>query len=109
MEECIICYNNVLKDDLRHKWSCKHENCKCCKKCIPHLESCPLCRNNQIEIKRDIIKSFKNVRDVTKIYKKYFMNNPCIKNEHIVKIVKPYGILILCNTCGIINAYNLPS
>jgi hypothetical protein len=109
MEECIICYNNVLKDDLRHKWSCFHKNYKCCKKCIPHLELCPLCRNNQIEIKRDIIKSFKNVRDVTKIYEKYFMNNPCIKNKHIVKIVKPYGILILCNTCGIINAYNLPS
>ena len=32
-------------------------------------------------------------------------NNNCVQN-HVIKISKPYGVLLICETCGNIKSYN---
>ena len=105
MEECIICYNNIKEKEIYHKWSCKHENYKCCKKCIINLDICPICRND--EYKLNVFNIYVNNKDYTKKYKDRYYFNLCVSNNHNIKIVKPSKtrITVLCQTCDSIMHY----
>ena len=102
MSECIICFNTDNK--LVQKWSCYHENDSCCIECINNLTKCPICRNDKTKMK-EIFKGFKNLKDFTNLYKEKYKDNKCISENHNVFILKPYGVLILCNDCESIKPY----
>lgn len=103
MTKCIICFkkNNIILN----KWTCYHSESNYCKECINKIKICPLCRNDNIL--KDRFRPYKNMKDYTNIYKQKYQDNTCISSNHNVFIVRPYGILIICNDCETVKPYNL--
>ena len=115
-EQCCIC----LEEKTLIETECKH---KFCNNCITEWtnknNNCPLCRKsiNQTNMNMNINKlnlvigKFPrklNINGMTVTPSKYLGSffELCINEGHNITIGKPFGVLLICNTCNRRKSYN---
>ena len=101
MNECVICFEK--KSLKNYGFNCDH---KFCDNCLNRLnnDSCPLCRRSKGSRKQSkiIIESYYEITPSK--YLENFIN--CINNNHTITIKKLFGVVVKCNNCNKIKAFN---
>ena len=100
--QCAICLESNNQSNFIKQYNCTHQFHESC--LSKWHSSCPLCRANKI----NLCGYFKeNCYGFTVTPEKYILSfNENCKNNHLIKISKPYGVLLECQTCGITKSYN---
>ena len=125
MNECAICYDDESNQEFISKWACGH---KFHSNCIENWHrSCPYCRCEQLDesvietiswqistnptnvLDIEIMKNTNPIHDISKkqIYLNQWKDRECISNEHTLLCCKPFGVLLICETCNTIQTFNL--
>lgn len=131
VDVCPICYDPLTENNSEcvQKWNCSH---RFHTKCIQNWNNgCPLCRTTQLRTQYNtrrnsccsntskinpvnildinIMKtSIKHVPEEHKsIYKNEWKDRCCIRENHNILFVQPYGVLGICEVCNIIQCYNV--
>ena len=113
-EQCCIC----LEEKILMETKCKH---KFCNNCITEWtnknNNCPLCREsiNQKNINKKnlniVIRRFPRelkIYGMTVTPSKYLGTffEMCINEYHNIRIRKPFGVILVCDTCNKSKSYN---
>jgi len=127
---CPICYDPLTENnsDCVRKWNCSH---KFHKECIQSWNNgCPLCRTTQLLTQYNTRRNSgsntnkinpTNILDVNKMktmynyvpeqHKNIYLNTwkyrCCIRDNHNIMFIQPYGVLGICEDCNIIQCYNV--
>ena len=107
-KECIVCFESKNTHDFRKIFNCSHGDNNVCQNCMMNISKCPMCRNESKEKTTCDITGYMHLTDLDSRDWHHFSNDPCIKNNHVVVIKKPFGVLLLCLTCSSITPYNSP-
>lgn len=120
---CSICLEPLKINDPKciKKWKCSHmfhkdcirtwnKDCPLCR--TKHLIKCvSQCNNSENPVNTLDINIMKTYRKVPEqhihIYKNDWKDRKCIRENHDMLIIQPYGVLIICEDCNIIQSYNL--
>ena len=119
VETCSICLNDMIDEtSICRKYKCNHYFHKNC--IHDWTGNCPLCRaivkpqnfSLNWRTKYDNIKGFKSLpndvpSEYINIYLEKWLNNECIKNNHKMFFKHTYGVIGICETCQIIQTFNL--
>jgi len=101
--ECAICLEVDNQNNFVQQYICIH---KFHSSCLSNWNStCPLCRADKINLNGYFKEGCYNFTVTPEKYINSFNEN-CKNNNHLIKISKPFGVLLECQTCGISKAYN---
>lgn len=114
--ECHICLQN--KNSFQYIWNCMHTFCSECCETMNNNNTlnCPICRNNNI-LFRENHKLLKNVLCIDSIKKRTKLNDEnfyismwkrkqCNNENHTFIVRKIYGVIVICETCNLIDCFN---
>ena len=125
---CPICYDPLTENNSEcvRKWNCSHRFHRDCIQ--PWNKGCPLCRTTQLLVQTNIRNNNRtnkinpqNTLDVnimktihTKVpeehkskYTTTWKDRCCIRENHNMVFIQPYGVLGICEDCNIIQSYCL--
>lgn len=127
---CPICYDPFTESNSEciKKWNCTHKFHRRCIQSWDH--NCPMCRTTQLltdyNTRRNscsIVKKINpvNILDINimktihkhvpeehkSIYRNDWKDRCCIRNNHNILFVQPYGVLGICEDCNIVQSYNV--
>lgn len=117
-QECFICLeNNILINSI---WECNHSFCISCTNSLKETNNnCPLCRSNITNnnntnnsnlktntLNLDVIRNIKPIINKN-FYISKWKRKQCLDENHNFIVVRPYGVLVICETCNLIDNFNL--
>lgn len=101
--QCAICLESNNQSSFIKQYNCIHQFHE---SCLSNWNStCPLCRANRINLNGYFKENCYGFTVTPKKYINSFYEN-CKNNNHLIKISKPYGVLLECQTCGMSKSYN---
>jgi hypothetical protein len=107
-KECIVCFESKRTHYFQKIFNCSHGDNIVCTNCMMNISKCPICRNESKEKTSSNITGYMNLIDLDRREWHNFNHDPCIKNNHVVLLKKPFGVLLICLTCSSITSYNSP-
>ena len=129
---CSICLDNIEDNDINKPYKCNHVYHKTCSDLWNGL--CPECRAEKIpitltnnnnnnnnnnnttrywpELSDESIHTWKRNNSCVpieyhNIYQQTWKKNDCLRYNHNLIFIKPYGVVGICEHCKIIQCYNL--
>ncbi len=99
---CAICLD-TRTDNFVKIFDCSHQYHNIC--INQWNSSCPLCRANRTNIFNYYKNLCYNFQVTPEKYLSTFKDS-CKANNHMIEISKPYGVLLICKTCGFKKSYN---
>ena len=128
---CVICIQEKNINDFIGIWHCEHLFCKNCVNNAIHrgINTCFLCRsttkntvynnssnneNYSSNCKGNVmnINSIRNIRNIPTNnipYLERWEKRECIQRNHEFVIRQPYGVIMICVRCNLIQCFNLLS
>ena len=117
---CSVCLDD--KNNMVIPYECQHSYCSDCIK--QWNRPCPLCRSNftNTNTNTNTNTTFNTISQVSincllqnnqklpiqhhALYKRTWKKNECIDNSHSLSYLSPYGVVVICEDCNIIQCYN---
>lgn len=132
---CVICIDERNIDDFIGLWNCDHLFCKKCVNDAIHrnITTCFLCRSVRKNIGHNLdhnlginqenyssnckvnvmnINSIRNIRNIPTNnipYLELWEKRECIQQNHEFVIKQPYGVIMICTQCNLIQCFNVLS
>jgi hypothetical protein len=115
---CSVCLDD--KNNMVIPYECQHSYCS---DCIKQWNGpCPLCRSNFTNTNTNTNTNFTTISHESvngflqnnqkvpiqhhALYKRTWKKHECIVNSHSLSYLSPYGVVVICKDCNIIQCYN---